>query len=63
VVPSSRDWNLVMLGAVLQPPLWIELPAAIAAIAALAGAFFAQAVNRLRFGMLLVDAVSLALSA
>jgi hypothetical protein len=49
-----------MLGAVLQPPLWIELPAA---IAALAGAFFAQAVNRLRFGMLLVDAVSLALSA
>jgi hypothetical protein len=60
VVPSSRDWNLVMLGAVLQPPLWIELPAA---IAGLAGAFFAQAVNRLRFGMLLVDAVSLALSA
>jgi|KBSSwiS6_1023812.scaffolds.fasta_scaffold34378_2 hypothetical protein len=52
-----------MLGAVLQPPLWIELPAAIAAIAALAGAFFAQAVNRVRFGMLLVDAVSLALSA
>jgi hypothetical protein len=49
-----------MLGAVLQPPLWIELPAA---IAGLAGAFFAQAVNRLRFGTLLVDAVSLALSA
>jgi uncharacterized membrane protein YeiH len=115
VVPSSRDWNVVMLGAVLQPPLWIELPAVIAgalagalfaqkrgldvigvlalslvsglgggmlrdvllarvplalqdswylwavAIAALVGAFFAQAVNRLRFGMLLIDAVSLAL--
>jgi hypothetical protein len=49
-----------MLGAVVQPPLWIELPAA---FGALAGAFFAQAVNRLRFGMPLVDAVSLALSA
>jgi hypothetical protein len=60
VVPSSRDWNLVMLGAVLQPPLGPSSPAA---IAALAGAFFAQAVNRLRVGMILVNAVSLALSA
>ena len=104
-----------MIGAVLQPPLWIELPAVIAgalagalfgqkrgldvigilalalvsglgggilrdvllsrvplalqdpwylwvvAAAALLGAFFAQVVNRLRFGLLLVDAVSLAL--
>lgn len=104
-----------MIGVVLQPPLWIELPAVIAgalagalfaqkrgldvigvlalalvsglgggmlrdvllarvplalqdswylwavAGAALVGAFFAQAVNRMRFGMLLVDAVSLAL--
>ena len=105
----------MMIGAVLQPPLWIELPAVVAgalagalfaqkrgldvigvlalglvsglgggilrdvllarvplalqdpwylwvvAGAALLGAFFAQAVNRLHFGMLLVDAVSLAL--
>jgi uncharacterized membrane protein YeiH len=104
-----------VIGAVLQPPLWIELPAVIAgalagalfgqkrgldvigilalalvsglgggilrdvllsriplalqdpwylwvvAAAALLGAFFAQVVNRLRFGLLLVDAVSLAL--
>jgi uncharacterized membrane protein YeiH len=104
-----------VIGAVLQPPLWIELPAVIAgalagalfgqkrgldvigilalalvsglgggilrdvllsrvplalqdpwylwvvAAAALLGGFFAQVVNRLRFGLLLVDAVSLAL--
>jgi uncharacterized membrane protein YeiH len=104
-----------LIGVVLQPPLWIELPAVIAgalagalfaqkrgldvigvlalalvsglgggmlrdvllarvplalqdswylwavAGAALVGAFFAQVVNRMRFGMLLVDAVSLAL--
>jgi uncharacterized membrane protein YeiH len=104
-----------MIAAVLDPPLWIELPAVVAgalagalfaqkrgldligilalalvgglgggiirdvllarvplalrepwylwavAIAALVGAFFAQAANRMRLVMLLVDAVSLAL--
>jgi uncharacterized membrane protein YeiH len=102
----------MMIGAVLQSPLWIELPAVVAgalagalfaqergldvigvlalglvsglgggllrdvllsrvplalqdswylwavAIAALVGAFFAQAVNRLRFGMLLVGTIT-----
>jgi uncharacterized membrane protein YeiH len=104
-----------MIAAVLQPPLWIELPAVVAgalagalfgkkrgldvigilalalvsglgggiirdvllariplalqdpwylwavAIAAVVGAFFAQAASRARLGMLLIDAVSLAL--